>query len=322
VGIDYPTAYVPAFVTDPVGQCPKVWISKGGAGWETRSIESITTRSGLAFANALTDGPFAPDPGFTMFGYTMRDVVWTGEEFVAVGEAIWTSPDGYAWTMDELPSTSGRTGECSPECRASSVFATGEVFIAVGKDPILSPSAAGGKAAVWVASRARTWSQLQPDLPAYSEILGLMETGNGYLAFGEAGATAWTARVDLLNGGRSDDSVDLRLPPEHSGALPTGSVATMSSVNDVVASGDRLVALGNQVNGRIIFEGGAARVWVSLDEGLTWTLYPTDEFGLFGAYYSSSVGAEMNSAALYDDAILVVGWFNTDAAVWIGTWTD
>ena len=322
VGVDYPSGDVPNFVTDPVGQCPKAWIYEDDAGWETRSIESITTRSGAAFEDSLIEGTFAPDPAYTMFGYPMRDVVWTGDEFVAVGEAIWTSPDGYAWTMDALPSTSGRSDECSPECRANTVLVTGEVIIAVGKDPTLSPSAAGGKAGVWVSSQAGTWSQLQPDLPAYSEILGIIEAGDGYLAFGQASGVAWTAPVELTSRGSSYESVDLRLPPTDSEALRSGTVATGNRVNDAVVVGDRLVAVGFQLNSRYLYEGGAGRVWVSPDEGFTWTLYPTDDFELFGAYSSSSFGAEMRSAAVYDGAIIAVGSFNTDAAVWIGTWTD
>ncbi len=291
-----------------VESCPLVWISSDGEIWESTGFDAIRTGDGTPFAAAISDGDFAPDTAYGLADYGIHDIAWTGSEFVAVGRAIWTSRDGRSWTMTPLPSENNPSGECSPQCRANAVLVTKEGIVAAGKDPTLQASPQGGKASMWLSRDGVTWSQIQPDLPEYSEFSEVVATSNRYVALAGAFAIATEDPSDW-----SDiDAV----------ALGGEGFATGRSAIGAVVDGERIVAVGGQDPHRYLTEGGAARVWVSLNGGMAWDVYPHDDMSLFGAYHSSTAMAEMQAAVLFRGGIVVVGWYNTDAAAWIGTWTD
>jgi hypothetical protein len=313
-------------IATPLQKCPAIWVSEDGTEWARIGLDAIHTEDGTPFTAALTKGAFAPDLSREPHGYEMRSVARTQDQFVAVGEAIWTSPDGRSWTMYPLPSE--ESGECTPECRANTVVVTGDGLIAAGKDPTLRASPQGGKASIWVSRDGLGWSQVQPDLPAYSELSSLIATEDGFVAVGAGGGVFLTrgeGKFDYRPSGALSVTSESMLGTSWSEAdlLESGAPTnTGHATTDVVVDGERMVAIGYQINSRWLLEGGAARIWASLDGGSTWDLYPTHDYALFGAYSSSTLGAAMNAITTFDNRLIVVGWFNTDAAVWIGTWTD
>ena len=310
VGVDYPESDPSLTRADPIGQCPQIWISEDGTSWETRSVESIATRDGSTFAASLISEPFAPDLSFTAFGYSMRGIAWTGDEFVAVGEAVWSSNDGYNWTMDPLPSAT-ELGECTPVCRANDVLVTEEGLIAVGKDPTLQASPAGGKTAFWVTTDAMTWREVQLDLVWWSELNAIESVGDRYVAVGQNNDGAVAVAIgDPF----ADGIVKSEVLPLYTGAYG----------RDVVESRGRLVGVGYgyPTNSLRTFEGGVAAASILMDDESGWEPYPSDDMSLFGSRLSAIANADMKSMALFNDGIVVVGRYYTDAAVWIGTWTD
>lgn len=303
--------------TSTVESCPLVWISKDGDDWESVGLDAIRTSGGSPFATAITEGEFAPDTSYGPADYGMNDVEWTGNQFVAAGHAIWTSADGRTWTMASLPSNSvSSSGECSPQCWANAVLVTGEAMVAGGKDPTLKASPQGGKASLWLSTDGLTWSQFQPDLPEYAEFSDVVATNDRYIAIGVKGGDeggVFTATTDdVLDW---SDMVPVR-------PLGSADFFTGRQANGAVVDGERIVAVGYQYPVRYLTEGGAARVWVSLSGGTSWEVYPFDDMAIFGDYYSSTATADMRASTLFDDRIVVVGRYYTNAAVWVGTWTD
>jgi hypothetical protein len=320
----------------PTGtSCPVAWVSEDGSDWQRIGLGSFLTAAGTPFVEALATEPFAPDLSFENDGYKMRSVAWTGEQFVAVGEAIWTSPDGRSWIMYPLPS--GKSGECTPECRAGSVLPTGNFIIAVGKDPTLRTSMQTETAAVWLSEDGLHWWQTQFDLPGHPELHGLAAIGDGLVLVGNAeyvqrelaGGVFYTRGANELNdnaSGANAMGIESVLDVDWSETKDLGSyfdvVNSALVPRDVVIDGQRVIIVASRGNSRWSVEGGAVRILVSLDSGTTWEQYPIEDYSLFGAYASSTLTAAMNAATIFDDQIIGVGWFNTDAAVWTGTWTD
>lgn len=297
--------------SDRVEACPLVWISDDGENWQSVGWEAFRTYDGTPFGDAVAEGEFAPDLSFGPADYRMNDVAWTGDLFVAVGNAIWTSPDGTTWTMTPLPSVGdSATGECSPRCRANSVLVTSDGIVAAGKDGSLPQSPQGGKASMWLSPDGLTWSQIQPDLPWYSEFSVLVATSDRYLAIIEDGVAVTTE--DPLDWSGIDP-----VP------LPAEPVLSGRSSLDAVVDGERIVVVGyQQAMPQDRREGGAARIWISLDGGMSFEAYLNDDMSLFGHHYSLTATARMRSAVLFEDRIVVVGRYYADAAVWAGTWTD
>jgi len=92
--------------------------------------------------------------------------------------------------------------------------------------------------------------------------------------------------------------------------------------NAVIVDEDRIVVVGSRIASSFLLEGGAARVWGSLDGGSSWEPYPVDDYSLFGVYTSATTGAEMLDVIAFNGRLIAVGYYSTDGAVWVGTWTD
>lgn len=325
IGISYPSSTDRAFGSYLLQRCPQAWISQAGMEWEKLDSRAIHDRDGVQFSELLAREPFAPDPSFEARGYEMRDVAWTGSEFVAVGEAIWTSEDGREWIIDPLPSSSAAgNGECSPQCRANSVSSTAEGMIAAGRDATMAASPHGGKASLWVSSDLSTWSQIQVDLPADSDLSAIVESATGPILSGGQGGRAipmsrytgagWGIEGPIIVMGRSLSEMTDTV----AGSAFDGS----GRANAVIVDEDRIVVVGSRIASSFLLEGGAARVWGSLDGGSSWEPYPVDDYSLFGVYTSATTGAEMLDVIAFNGRLIAVGYYSTDGAVWVGTWTD
>ena len=171
---------------------------------------------------------------------------------------------------------------------------TANGLVAVGRDPSLEASPQGGKASIWLSPNAQAWTQIQIDLPAYSEFSAAAETPSGFILGGGKGdqalamnntdPTGWSIEGSILMSGGN------LLSDLAAGAPGEIAFDGAGHANDVVVDGDRIVVVGNRINSAFLLEGGAARVWGSLDGGSTWELYPVDDYSLFGVYTSSTTG--------------------------------
>ncbi|HUK71116.1 MAG TPA: hypothetical protein VLW50_20520 [Streptosporangiaceae bacterium] len=105
--------------------------------------------------------------------------------FVAVGQhgavpAAWTSPDGRAWRLIDLPAVVGASSAYLRYVTASGnrLVAIGTIFRAGGRAPLLAVSVNGGL----------TWREVSTHLPAAATLTGVTATGSGFVAVGTIGA--------------------------------------------------------------------------------------------------------------------------------------
>ena len=168
-------------------------------------------------------------------GSTVRlnGVVHSGSQYVAVGEGIFTSPDGVTWT--ERP-----TGVSQA---LNAVTWTGSRFVAVGNGGTVLTSTDGASWALQGVPAA-----LEPVLK------GVAASGNMYVAVGTQWSTATSTYAELIL--TSADGVTWNK------AAQSYSMA----LDDVVWSGTKFVAAGTELGGM----NALAAVLVSAD-GVTWT---------------------------------------------------
>ena len=123
----------------------------------------------------------------------LRDLVWTGTQFVAVGDNVaLTSPDGVQWARHELPSGGGTI-------QLVAVCWTGNQLVAVGNREILtSPDGA-----TWTSRTlpARTDGVVYTLLSVAGSSSSVVATGNGVVLTSADGAS-WEVAVTWLAGTR------------------------------------------------------------------------------------------------------------------------
>jgi hypothetical protein len=251
-------------------------------------------------------------------GQVMKAVAAGGPGLVAVGfdesggdsdAAVWTSPDGLAWTR--VPHDDAIFGGSGDQLM-SAVAAGGPGLIAVGYDR----SAGYRDAAVWTSPDGLTWTRVPHNDAVFGgsgdQVMNAVALGGpGLVAVGydrlsaDADAAVWTS---------PDGLAWTRVP--HDEAVFGG--ANSQEMRAVTAGGPGLVAVGFDGTG-----GGSAAVWTSPD-GLAWTRVPHDE-AIFGGTYDQM----MLSVVAGGPGLVAVGSQGTgvdsDAAVWTSpdglTWT-
>jgi len=183
----------------------------------------------------------------------LSKVIWTGTQFVAVGEErfvsveptwvpwglILTSPDGITWTQRARRTI--ELGDWSAESAMSSVAWSGSLLVAVG---IYHSSAA------WTSNDAETWTRIDvPAAPASRHVLRDVTWGNGrFVAVGSGGTPAVYSSTD--------------------GVHWQGNVGAESlpAMNAVTAGASRYLAIGKTYR-----ETSA--------DGLAWTVLPSPDCG-------------------------------------------
>lgn len=171
-------------VTGPGGQARAIaaaWWSAGLTGW--RRAASVT-------AGAM---------GSTGGDRQMLAVTATASGFVAVGSdgqrpAAWTTPDGRAWRLADLPLPAGATAAELEQVASTgrTVVATGMAQTAAGTLPFAARSDDGG----------RSWTEVFLPVPAgTAQVSAVAAAGGGFTVTGTFGATAgdrdvvvWTSR--------------------------------------------------------------------------------------------------------------------------------
>lgn len=292
-----------------------VWVSEDGVTWSrVPHNETVFGGPGLQAMYDVTVG----GPGLVAVG-------WDNplEEGSDASAAVWTSIDGLTW--DRVPHDEAVFG--GPATHVMWAVATGEPgLVAVGHDGAWSGSGGPGQpAAVWTSPNGLTWTrvpdqeQLESGHPTTQTIQGgdwaimndVIAGGPGFVAVGRVGwcsgacdetAAAWTS-VDGITWQRAQ--------VEHAQGI------TATDMYGVVESGDVLIGAGwgsDPQSGT-----GTAVVWTSTDGGETWMRQPHS-----GAAFGKSTEGPVRMSALVEFAsqLVAVGYWESHAAVWIGTIED
>jgi hypothetical protein len=247
--------------------------------------------------------------------------------------AVWTSVDGLEWSRvdagDEV------FGGDTVWQRMYAVGTGGPGFVAVGQEgfdflgvddwtPVLGINPDGDEhvmdnvAAVWTSPDGITWTRVahQPALvhsgenvPGWASMFDVTATGSGLVAVGrdlwqvrETGSEKYSEGAAVW---LSDDGMNWRrVAYEVVRDGPDMEAVIATDDGDLVAAGGMLIYI-------------TAGAWASQDGGNTWIQHPYEDT-LFDASSTSSI----QGLAMLDDAVIAVGTFDTDAAVWVGTWTE
>jgi hypothetical protein len=268
------------------------------------TLETISSSS-LSWSRVPHDEATFGGEGFQ----TMSGVTVGGPGLVAVGSAVWTSPDGTIWT---------RVGDQPLNGSMNDVTAGGPGLVAVG----IAEDTPDDNAAVWTSADGVRWTRVPHDEAVFGgigiQVINSVTVGGpGLVAVGadEAGnadAAVWTS-VDGITWSRvPHDEAIFGGPANH-------------AMNDVTVGGPGLVAVGAEFSAR----HEKAAVWTSMD-GITWSRAPHND-GVLGG--EENVGAEMWSVTAGGPGLVAVGgrWDGPlaqrtyHAAVWTSndgvTWT-
>ncbi len=267
-----------------------VWTSPDGLTW-TRVPHDEATFGGDADQDMLAVATGGP-------GY-----VAVGDDYSAGDSAgaVWTSPDGAAWTRvttAAFGSTEAQTIE--------TVTAGGPGLVAVGYEFVETD----WNGAVWTSADGATWKRAADPTSALAggnneAILGVTATETGLIAVGYDDASGdWDTRVWT-----SDDGAEWTLLPADQtvfGGPGDQQVAKISS------SGSGLVAVGRESAGN----GADAVVWISTD-GIEWTRVADS-----GATFGGPRSQRMFGVASTTYGTFAVGFTETaagdwDAAIWM-----
>jgi hypothetical protein len=265
--------------------------------------EAIFGGEGGAEMSSITAG----GPGFVAVGVTGDGV---GEGFGARNAAVWTSPDGIAWSR--VPHNDAVFGgEGSQEM--VSVTAGGPGLVAVGYR-FDEPGRPGVYPGVWTSPDGLTWSTVSLDGGAMTSVVaggpGLVAVGSG-----SAGAAVWT----------SPDGITWTRVPHDPAVFGTDLVGNdlwgpQTVMRDVIVGGPGLIAVGEKgvwggsENGIEYESTGVAVVWTSPD-GITWTRVPHDEEVFGGEGFQ-----KMSRVAVGGPGLVAVGEYELNnigtATIW------
>lgn len=223
-------------------------------------------------------------------------VVATYTGFIALGEAIWTSPDGETWNRQKAPGQ-----------YASDLIVTIDGLLLVGQDG----SGDEYRPAAWYANDGIIWNAAgveAADTGSDGSFVAAMATDQGYLALGPGSDTmvwfspdgyTWTFR----GGYTENDGYAYDRP------------------NDIAALNGHVVAVGE----RLPHTGQGATIWESSDNGYTWKLF--DDPNILGNARSEGRQSAAYSIIVFESQFVVGGRFGSsddggDAAIWIGVPND
>jgi class 3 adenylate cyclase len=272
-----------------------VWYSRDGRSWER-----------LDLAERVGAGPGRQ---------AMLRVTWSPFGWIAVGNdgvaaesdaAVWTSSTGRHWERVRLPDDSAFGGEGSQGMRA--VASTDDSVVAVGFDTGVDGDPFK-EAAIWLSSDGAEWTRVTHDTaeltgPGAGFMNAISPVGRGYVAAGvrtgrgELDAAIWASRTGFT----------WRLLPEP-GLRGTGD-QRIWGLNTIPGG---LLAVGSDGFGG----GDDAAVWVSWNQGSSWTRVPQEE-----AVFGGDLDQVMRFAAPFKGKVIGVGaeWgpdgSASDAAVW------
>jgi hypothetical protein len=194
------------------------WWSAGLAGWQRATVGTQGAHNGAQQMRAVTAGPHG---------------------FVAVGSdgnaaAAWTSPDGQAWTQQNVPLPYGATRAVLTRVASNgrTVVAVGTALTTAGQQlPFAASSADGG----------RTWTEAALPVPAGRAFVTALTgtgTGGGFLATGTFGNTS--GHLDVVVWTSADGAAWQAITPAGQGLTGSG----IQAITGLTVSGRTLSGVG------------------------------------------------------------------------------
>jgi hypothetical protein len=276
-----------------------VWTSPDGRVW-TRVADAEGVFGGPGDQDAV--GVVATDDTVVAVGYEQDE---NGDQNVAV----WTSPDGIAWTR--IPHDEAVFGgEGSQSMGAVTHGDSG--FVGVGYDAEVFGSppdrSVDFDGAVWLSPDGTNWSRVSHDEVIFGgddwQLIGTVTaSAAGYVALG---GTEENSEYDVRVWTSTDGADWVRAAPDEAELGGAGE----QIVQDVVASDIGFLAVGRDASGG----DDDAAIWLSTD-GLAWTQLDSEAFGGPGTQ-------EARGVAVLDDLAVAVGvdrvMGEPMAVVWVG----
>jgi len=269
------------------GTEPRIWTSADGRQWRRSDLDPLV---------------FGDSPGDQL---ELKSVAAGGPGVVVVGSGgesghgpVWTSPDGFVWSIAEGEFSS----DDSP--KLTSVVAGGPGLVAVGQ--VIGGD--GVDAAVWTSVDGLWWSRVPHDPmvfggPGRQTMTSVTTGGPGLVAVGyeDRGDDAEVAVIWTSTDGRSWS----RVPHDETVfGGPNGLRA-----NSVTAGGPGVLAVGFE-HGQNLSEPITGVVWTSPD-GVAWQRLPSDAEAVF-------TEAILGGVIPYGSGLIVVGGTRSDlkGGVW------
>jgi hypothetical protein len=225
-----------------------VWTSVDGVTWARVPHDEAVF--GGENSRVMT-GVVAGGPGLVAVGYDSASQGWSGLDANA---AVWTSPDGIAWTR--VPDAEVFGDRLMQMMNAVAVGGPG--LVAVGYDGAVNRY----DAAVWTSADGLTWVRVPQDEVVFggSDVQGMNAVTAGDAGVVAVGYTHTRSGLDAVVWVSADGLAWARVP--HDGAVFGGLSA--QEMSGVVAGGPGLVAVGHSmaILGWVPRDSEAA-VWVS-----------------------------------------------------------
>jgi hypothetical protein len=203
------------------------WWSAGLTGWQRAAVDN---------PDAAAGAPAGPGPAGA--SRQMLAVSAGPHGFVAVGSegnaaAAWTSPDGRAWTQQNVPLPYGATRAVLQHVASNgrTVVAVGTALATAGQLPFAASSADGG----------RTWTEAALPVPAgRAFVTALTGTGTGgqFLATGTFGNTS--GHLDVVVWTSASGSAWQAVTPAGQGLTGSG----IQAITGLTVSGRTLSGVG------------------------------------------------------------------------------
>ena len=261
-------------------------------------VAATTPPPGLLTSSSWSRVPqdeavFGGDGEQRMFGVTVG-----GPGLVAVGSAVWTSPDGTTWSR--VPYNEAVFGGGA---EMSSVTVGGPGLVAVGGDD-------DGDAVVWTSPDGVSWTRVFHDEAVFggATMRSVTVGGPGLVAVGsDGGAQSESSNAVVWT---SPDGIDWSRVPHNEAifggpAYRVGVDGAHVGMRSVTAGGPGLVAVG--------WDWPHAAVWTSPD-GITWSRVSHDKAlqsascsPPSGSCFDGAVGLGMSSVTVGGPGLVAVG---------------
>jgi hypothetical protein len=223
----YATASGPAgyVIVGEDGLSAATWFSADLKTWERGRSVGRNSLEALPGSNRWMRGVAAAQSGFVAVGGLRDPAVGNGP---ASRPGVWTSPDGKAWTLQQLQLPGGVA-----EGALTHVAAKGNVVVAAGSagtSPLFYVSADGGK----------TWKESKPPMPEGAsnvQVTALTATPKGFAAAGTSGDQGAT---DVVSWTSADGASWQASKPEGTGLAGGGA----QSVGGLASFKDKLLGVG------------------------------------------------------------------------------
>ncbi|GAA2426857.1 hypothetical protein GCM10010191_44330 [Actinomadura vinacea] len=223
----YATASGPAgyVIVGEDGLSAATWFSADLKTWQRGRSVGDNGLDALPNSNRWMRGVAAGQSGYVAVG-GVRDP--GAGNAPAARPAVWTSPDGKAWTMQQLQLPGGVA-----EAALTHVAAKGNTLVAAGSAgsaPLFYVSADGGK----------TWKETKPAVPdgvSNVQVTALTATPKGFAATGTGGGQGST---DVVSWTSADGSSWQAAKPEGTGLAGGGA----QSIGGLATFKDRLLGVG------------------------------------------------------------------------------